>query len=431
MHELPGAKASGGASPAGLDPEKDQEGMSTTTTGSSTCTPGRQVEAAGEDAFTEAAREDASTEAAREDELQASVCSLEPECDNIVSASPDTYSVLQSPRDSAQVPGLVASAFGPMVAASLSSAKWDRRVEALKGVQAMVKSRRLGEGTDDSHVPVATRILEQALCDKVRPVLLAALALHTELLGDLPGHAREVYTHVIAPRLVEHVGDSNARLHDAVVTALEQLTDAAVFAALVADVRPGKKVREGRLLGLLDAVGRLVRSQGSDDAVLLKPLVQLAVDHSKENVWIAAVDVLMELYEAGTPLEVRMKPTVLEVYNQRVAEIEEGGDLGEVMAEADFMIVGTRAPVVQEEAADFNMFADEDEALMDTILDDTGAAFNHTGASSLAAAFGRSAEIPLSNEAALAFPKGEVDELGIGALEDEFLRELEADLAGL
>lgn len=350
--------------------------------------------------------------------------------------APDTAvdPLLQSPRDPAEVLELAQGAFGPMVTTSLTSPKWDRRAEALKGVEQMLKAARLPGGAANQQqrlLLVAARILEQALRDKVWPVLAGAFSLYKVVLDHsvcLSEQDREAAVKALLPVIAARLGDSNGKINEgasaAVVATASAVAPRVCVAVLVASLQSeagakGDKAVAARLTGGLACMQRLARDLGCTEALeAAAPVLQIALDHPKEKVRQLGLDVLADLRRADADLPtLKLRPALEDALQARLMELEDGDDDGEGQCfdAPDFVVVGTKAPVVREAPAAPKPaldFEDEEEALMDNILGDTGLAFQNTGELNLA--------------------KGELvgrhNALGLGdvdALEAEFLRDLE------
>lgn len=128
----------------------------------------------------------------------------------------------------------VSQAFGPMIASSLQSPKWDKRAQALKAVGTMLRGLDLQGMAPPGSTGVlgkGLRLQERAVCwriccqllhhvmhDKVMPVRLASHELFQEAFGNAEGLVEQEECHIALGVLLQHVfdrlGDSNLRLHE-------------------------------------------------------------------------------------------------------------------------------------------------------------------------------------------------------------------------
>jgi len=128
----------------------------------------------------------------------------------------------------------VSQAFGPMIASSLQSPKWDKRAQALKAVGSMLRGLDLQGMAAPGSTGVLGKVLclndrircwrsccellHYVMCDKVMPVRLASHELFTEAFGCAEGLVSQEECHfalnVLIQHAIERLGDSNLRLHD-------------------------------------------------------------------------------------------------------------------------------------------------------------------------------------------------------------------------
>lgn len=133
-----------------------------------------------------------------------------------------------------QVYAGVSQAFGPMIASSLQSPKWDKRAQALKAVGTMLRGLDLqgmappgstgvlGKGLRLRDRVLCWRsccqLLHHVMCDKVMPVRLASHELFQDAFGNAEGLVSQEECHRVLHILFKHVidrlGDSNVRLHE-------------------------------------------------------------------------------------------------------------------------------------------------------------------------------------------------------------------------
>lgn len=129
----------------------------------------------------------------------------------------------------------VSEAFGPMIASSLQSPKWDKRAQALKAVGTMLRGLDLQgmaapgstgcvgkalRGLNDRirSWRACCHLLHHVMRDKVMPVRLASFELFQETFADVDGLVSKEECHIALDLLVQHamdrLGDSNVRLHE-------------------------------------------------------------------------------------------------------------------------------------------------------------------------------------------------------------------------
>lgn len=132
-----------------------------------------------------------------------------------------------------QVHASVGEAFGPTVAASLQSSKWDKRVQALKAISAVLKGqdiegmakpgstgvlgKGLNKGDRGRGWKVAVQLLHHFMKDKVMPVRLAAYELFSDVFTSVVGIPKtDVHgaLQTLVDRLLCGLGDSNCRVHE-------------------------------------------------------------------------------------------------------------------------------------------------------------------------------------------------------------------------
>lgn len=358
-------------------------------------------------------------------------------------------SILRSSGDPVQVLELAQGAFGPMVSTSLASPKWDRRAEAIKGIEQMVKAADLASGLasleQQRSVLIAMRILEQALRDKVWPVLGAAFSLYKVVLDHstcLSAEDRDAGIDMLLPVLNTRLGDSNTRIHDAAVTAILATaavgpdTPRACLRVIVDSLRGDKskvdKASQARLTGALLMMQRLVRQQGCSDVMEeAKPVLEIALEHPKEKVRALSLDIVADVTRAGYDLELKLRPALEDALQQRLMELEDqdqdGDGDGECFDVPDFAVVGMKATLnrtfeLEKPALDF---ADDEEAFMDNILDETGLAFQNTSEFKIPGSLNSTKELNSTGFLPALNLPGEPFLSDVDALEAEFLRDLE------
>lgn len=141
--------------------------------------------------------------------------------------------VFDAPLD--VVYNIVGEAFGQMIATSLRSTKWDKRVQAMKAIGSVVKGLEcpksepgatggagaLGKGLqtrDRVRCWRATcQLLNHVMGDKVMPVRIATHELFMDVFANIADIRREEVSYALGV-LLQHVfdklGDSNLRLHE-------------------------------------------------------------------------------------------------------------------------------------------------------------------------------------------------------------------------
>eukprot|EP00434_Breviolum_minutum_P021127 symbB.v1.2.018640.t1/scaffold1496.1/size115469/4 len=121
---------------------------------------------------------------------------------------------------------VLAAEFGPEVAHGLQSSKWDQRQRALQMMSCELKGTNLqwlppGAWKCDRQEAwrVSCQVLGHVLKDKVIPVQLAALQLFRDAFENIDAHvtAEEVQhaLDVLLDPVMQRLGDSNVRLHEA------------------------------------------------------------------------------------------------------------------------------------------------------------------------------------------------------------------------
>lgn len=128
----------------------------------------------------------------------------------------------------------VGQAFGPMIASSLQSPKWDKRAQALKAVGTMLRGLDLqgmaapgSTGVLGKGLQLRDRVccwrsccqlLDHMMRDKVMPVRLASHELFQEAFGNAEDLVSQEECHFALKVLIQHpidrLGDSNLRLHE-------------------------------------------------------------------------------------------------------------------------------------------------------------------------------------------------------------------------
>jgi hypothetical protein len=242
-------------------------------------------------------------------------------------------------------------------------------------------------------------------------VLAAAFNLYNVVLNhaglSLDAQDRDAGLEVLLPVIVSRLGDTNQKIHDsassAVLATAESVEDigpvcvevlsSAITAEISAPAADAKSVARMRVCGVLSCLESLVRQQGAsaETAAFLAPIIPAVLDHPKEKVRIACLDVVAQFAHAGVEIPNLVLRSALEdLLQARIADFAE--DDGEEIAGVDFMVVGTSIPVhtvrapsrgeelpLPEAAKPDLDFCEDEEALMDDILGSTGVAFQKSG----------------------------------------------------
>merc|ERR1712196_586855 len=283
----------------------------------------------------------------------------------------------------------------------------------------------------------------------VFPVLAAAFNLYNVVLNhaglSLDAQDRDAGLEVLLPVIVSRLGDTNQKIHDGAASAVlvtaesvEEMASVcvevlagAITAEIATPAADTKSVARMRVCGVLSCLESLVRQQGAsaETAALLAPMIPAVLDHPKEKVRIACLDVVAQFAHAGVEIPGLVLRSALEdLLQARIADLAE--DDGEEIGGVDFMVIGTSIPVHTQRAPSRGAselpplvteagpkpdldFCDDEEALMDDILGSTGVAFQKSGLITL--------DNPEKDNKILS---------DVDALEAEFLQDLE-DLGAL
>jgi len=126
----------------------------------------------------------------------------------------------------------VKEAFGPMIASSLQSSKWEKRAEALKAISVIMRGlpapgaepagacrKKESRSRDPAECwRLSCQLLNHALHDKVMPVRFAALDLFVDTFFRTEGVAKQEHAQraldVLFTGLIGKLGDTNVRLHE-------------------------------------------------------------------------------------------------------------------------------------------------------------------------------------------------------------------------
>jgi hypothetical protein len=283
----------------------------------------------------------------------------------------------------------IAVAFGPMIATSLQSPKWDKRSQALKEVcsvikgldlQGMAKPGSTGVLGKELQKPdrarcwrISCQLLHRCLGDKVMPVRLASLELYTDAFVNIPSFVAEeevdLALNVLFECIIERLGDSSLRLHESarrcvILTAEHQ--DLLGLGAVLSRLRTRLESCQGRggertkvYFGILDAVHVLLQhfpgrrssdGLGDDDD-------EACVAHSSADSWTqhdiapfvaagmaddslgprvrnSAVQLAVAVYQtfgmdSVKPLLAGLRPAKQALLKQKFQESEEDGGLGD------------------------------------------------------------------------------------------------------
>lgn len=355
----------------------------------------------------------------------------------------------------------VSEAFGQMISSSLQSTKWDKRSQALKAITQVLK------GLDLQGVPppgstgvlglglelrdrtrcwrLSCQLLNHVMRDKVMPVRLAALELFQDTFANTPD-VEPAEARYAAGMLVEHlingVGDSNLRLHEAarkcILFASERpglLGLGCVLDKLKAklNVCPKGGERNKVHFGVLDTVAVLLEhfpgrrfnadqqpsspkslnsleDDGDDDVqtfgdswtaedispFIIAGMVEDSLGPRVRNSAVALAGTVFTTFgmDAMQPLFKSLRPAKVTLLKQKFKELEEDqipldedeeDDGGEGDARPDLdnlLICGSAmrpAPIAGVPAAALPGAMGEEDMLMDGILEETGMVFSGAG----------------------------------------------------
>lgn len=327
---------------------------------------------------------------------------------------------------------LVESSFDKRTATSLASVKWDKRVEALKGIVTVLKSLDL---VGSSKKPVATKglhlrdsascwrtacqVLHHSLRDKVMPVRLESHELfryvceHVE--HTIPTDEVKATIRALLDPIIAMLCDSNLRLHKSARSCVllcahksELVGLKEVLAMLHVHLLDAAKGRERARLsfGIIDTVnyllGECIGSPWERDDVA--PFVIAGVEdaagaRSRTSAVTLAVtmrascgaEAMHELLEKFRP---GVRATLVEKFAQFDEDVEDDDDDNEDVpadfaqpsadAMAGLFICGnairrSAAATPKFSASPLPGAVDEEENFMDRILEDTGAVFGKSG----------------------------------------------------
>jgi hypothetical protein len=274
--------------------------------------------------------------------------------------------------DAEEFSRIITQAFGPMIPASLTSTKWDKRVNALKGVGTVLKGLSLGTKDalgggnakglklrDDAECfRAACLVLQRAMRDKVLPVLLASHELFREAFDQAKGSRKDQELKeamdVLLPHALVKLGDSNIRLHDSAKEIVSYCAEQSFFGLpYTMELLRNMMTSAGRghsrakiLGGIVDAVGMLVerfpakrmdsQDDDDDDAQMwcqeaVFPFIEAGLDdivgpRTRTIATKLAVTVHSTLgKEALQPLLEKVRPAIKNLLVQKFQE-EEGQD---------------------------------------------------------------------------------------------------------
>lgn len=281
----------------------------------------------------------------------------------------------------------VSQAFGPMIASSLQSAKWDKRAQALKAVGTMLHGLDLqgmaapgstgcvgkalqGLGDRVRSWRSCCHLLHHVMRDKVMPVRLASLELFHETFANAEGLVSQEECHIAVEVLIQHamerLGDSNVRLHESARKCICFCAERPFLLGLDASLRRlrsrleasqkvgpnGGSDRQKVYYGVLDAVnfllqqfpGRRMSSRNLDDdeedeevgdlggswtAADIAPFIAAGMDDSlgprvRSTVIVLAVTVYHTFgMEAMQPLLEDLRPAKQALLRQKFQESED------------------------------------------------------------------------------------------------------------
>jgi len=309
--------------------------------------------------------------------------------------------------------------FGHMIGSSLQSNKWDRRCQALKSMLQVLKGLDLegmappgSTGVLGSLRPrdpvrrwrLTCQLLHHVIRDKVMPVRLAALDLYQQAFTDLDcfEKAEVVFAAgVLVEHLIDRLGDSNVRLHEAARRCLvftaehPRLGPKSVLDRLREKLSTCPKGGERAKVhfGVLDTVLVLLEhfNEDMDDAYSpeeVAPFILAGLEDSAgPRVRTCAVQLAGYLYgahgpDAMEPILQKLRPAKQALLKSKFQEMdedgapdEEDGEDGEERPDLDGFLIG-HAPVTAHE---LDHSPSSEESLMDGILEDAGLVFQGQG----------------------------------------------------
>lgn len=305
--------------------------------------------------------------------------------------------------------------FGHMIGSSLQSNKWDRRCQALKSMIQVLKGLDLegmappgSTGVLGSLRPrdpvrrwrLTCQLLHHVIRDKVMPVRLAALDLYQQTFSHLECLEKVEVAYaagVLVEHLVDRVGDSNVRLHEAarrclIFTAEEPLLGVQTVLGRLRDklqsgVAKAERAKVG--FGVLDTVVTLVEHFSEEvgfNSQELAPFILAGLDDcAGPRVRTCAVQLAGYVYgthgfEAMEPILQRLRPAKQALLKSKFQEMDEDGaeeddSEGEERPDLDGFLVGCAAVAANE----LDHSPSSEESLMDGILEDVGLVFQGEG----------------------------------------------------
>lgn len=305
--------------------------------------------------------------------------------------------------------------FGHMIGSSLQSNKWDRRCQALKSMIQVLKGLDLEGmappgftgvlGSLRPRDPVrrwrlTCQLLHHVIRDKVMPVRLAALDLYQQTFSHLECLEKVEVAYaagVLVEHLVDRVGDSNVRLHEAarrclIFTAEEPLLGVQTVLGRLRDklqsgVAKAERAKVG--FGVLDTVVTLVEHFSEEvgfNSQELAPFILAGLDDcAGPRVRTCAVQLAGHVYgthgfEAMEPILQRLRPAKQALLKSKFQEMDEDGaeeddSEGEERPDLDGFLVGCAAVAANE----LDHSPSSEESLMDGILEDVGLVFQGEG----------------------------------------------------
>ena len=296
---------------------------------------------------------------------------------------------------------VLAAEFGPEVAHGLQSSKWDQRQRALQMMSCELKGTNLqwlppGAWKCDRQEAwrVSCQVLGHVLKDKVIPVQLAALQLFRDAFENIDAHvtAEEVQhaLDVLLDPVMQRLGDSNVRLHEAaqsnLVFARYLLGDKLLYRLRhFLETSQGSE-RNKAHFGVLDTVNALLRAPCPWRLEDLSIFVILGLDETLGNPRVRnrAVALAATLYRLHGPpvaeaLMEELRPAKQTLLREKFREIdeelnpstEEDTDEGDLRPDLDDLLHCLKAACLPGQ---IGMGGDE-ETLMDGILEETGHVF--------------------------------------------------------
>jgi len=324
----------------------------------------------------------------------------------------------------------VGKEFGDMTATSVRSTKWDKRVQALKAMGAVLKGLDLGSGTAQPSAMKGLRLRDRSSCwraiclvlhhslrDKVMPVRLASHDLFCDAFAccvhTIPEEEVRAMAGILLGIILEVLGDSNLRLHESarkcVLLCAEKeriIGFKPVLASLNDRLTAVGKSRERVKVsfGVLDCVSDLLKHSLTENVEEqptswtmedVTPFVVTGMDDAlgpRVRSAAVAIAVMLRTSYGGAAMEpvvANFRPAVQAVLREKFADLEgdceseDGDDAhdGFVAPGVDIMaglvVCGSAIRPKSTSSSSLPGAVDEEDSMMDDILEETGAVFCH------------------------------------------------------